>query len=192
MRRFAVGLIAMMVVVTMVLVLSLAACGSVEETTTEQTAPAETTAAPTTSVVATTDEAPAATTESTQPPSGPTPAGDAGQADWQTVATLRSTDPDWQGLKDILVSEPFTVSGDAQLVLDMPEAGELDGVICAVIPADKATDPLTLVDAMWEGMVFTLVPIASIQEAAGLDGTYVLVSSVSGEVPWTVELQTRP
>ncbi len=124
----------------------------------------------------------------TETPTTQAPAGD----DWTTVATLRSTDAPWQDMEGILVSDPFTAAGEAQLVLDMPDAGELDGVIVAIIPADKATDPIALMDAIQEGVVVTLPGVMPTQSVSGLDGTYVLVNSVPEPKAWSVELQTRP
>lgn len=38
-------------------------------------------------------------------------------------------------MEGILVGVPFTAAGEAQLVLDMPDAGELDGVIVTLLAA---------------------------------------------------------
>ncbi len=91
------------------------------------------------------------------------------------------------------MTEPFTISGEAQLVLDMPDAGELDGVIAALLPANMVTnDPMALIDAIQEGVVVTVPAAIPTQAVSGLDGTYVLVNSVPTSDAWSLELQTRP
>jgi len=116
----------------------------------------------------------------------------AAKGEWTTIATLRSTDAAWHGLEGILMTEPFTISGEAQLVLDMPDAGELDGVIAAILPADKVTDdPFALIEAIQAGMVVTLPAAMPTKAISGLNGTYVLVNSVPTAGTWSVELQTR-
>lgn len=90
------------------------------------------------------------------------------------------------------MSDPFTAAGEAQLVLDMPDGGELDGVIVGIIPADKATSLSALLEAVQEGIVVTLPATLPTRAISGLDGTYVLVNSVPQTVAWSVELQTRP
>ncbi len=112
--------------------------------------------------------------------------------EWVTVATLSSTDAPWQDMEGLLMSDPFTAAGEAQLVLDMPDGGELDGVIVGIIPADKATSLSALLEAVQEGIVVTLPATLPTRAISGLDGTYVLVNSVPQTVAWSVELQTRP
>jgi hypothetical protein len=91
----------------------------------------------------------------------------------------------------LLVSDPFTVKGEARVVLDMPDAGKLDGVILSIIPADKLGGLIGLIDAVRDGPAFTLIPAYPVKEVDDLDGEYVLLNSVPAERPWTVELQTR-
>ena len=138
MHRFWISLVVMMIVV-----LPIAGCGGSDDGEAKDAVALEasTTQAPTTEISVVQDPAtgisttlvPASTTSTSQAP----PADD-----WTTIAMLQSTDSPWQGMEGILLSEPFTVSGKAQLVLDMPDAGQLDGVIVAIIPADKATDAI--------------------------------------------------
>lgn len=73
----------------------------------------------------------------------------------------------------------------------MPDAGQLDGVIVAIIPADKATDASALMGAIQDGEVVTLPAAVPTQEVSGLDGTYVLVNSIPTSAAWSLELQTR-
>lgn len=126
-------------------------------------------------------ETPAAETSATE-----APAGDA----WTTVATLRSSDP--QVIDGILISEPFTATGEVQVVLDMPEAGKTDGVLGVIIPADKATDASAILDAIPGGASLTMIASAPKQVVSGLDGTYVFVNSVPAAKAWSLDLQTRP
>jgi hypothetical protein len=178
MRRVWIGL----VVVTIV-ALTMVGCGSSDAGVTEVTVTTETS----------TTQAPAAESSTTQALSTETSVTEAPNADdWTTIATLRSTDSPWQGLDGIFVSEPFTITGEAQIVLDMPDPGELDGVIVAVIAADKATDPTALMGAIQDGVVVTLLAMAPTQPVTLLDGTYVLVNSVPETKAWSVNLQTRP
>jgi len=116
----------------------------------------------------------------------------AAEDEWVTVATLSSTDAPWHDMEGLLMSDPFTAAGEAQLVLDMPGGGELDGVIVGIIPADKATSLSALLEAVQEGIVVTLPATLPTRAISGLDGTYVLVNSVPQTVAWSVELQTRP
>jgi hypothetical protein len=152
-------------------------------TTAAAVAPTTSTTAPTaTTTTATSGEE----TTATQPSATQAPTGYA----WATIVTLRSTDSLWQGLQNVRVSKPFTLTGEARLVLDMPDAGEFDGVIFIIIPADKATDFTALLDALPNGVVSVLVKNAPIKAISGLHGTFVLVNSVPGSKPWSVELQT--
>jgi hypothetical protein len=135
----------------------------------------------------------AETSTSTEPPA-PTSTSETtgdGNGDWTTAVTMTSTDEPWQGLDNILVSEPFAASGEARVVLDMPDAGGLDGVIVAIIPADKVTDVTSLLDAIQDAAVLTIVPAEPVKAVNDLDGTYVLVNTVPGDTAWTLELQTR-
>jgi hypothetical protein len=184
MYRFWVG-----VATVAIIILTIVGCGgtdggvagdtSASETSTSQ-APATETSATQTSAT----ETPTTATSTTQAPTGD---------DWTTIATLRSTDSPWNGIEGILMTEPFTATGEVQLVLDMPEAGDLDGLIVAIIPADKATDdPTELIAAIQDGVVVTLPAASPTKVVSGLDGTYVLVNAVPEPKAWTLELQTRP
>lgn len=108
-------------------------------------------------------------------------------ATWTTLTTLRSTDP--TNDMGLLVSEEFTVSGDVQLVLDMPEGKETDGVIAAVFPADE---PIT-VEASAKAPSVALPVGVPTQVISGLDGTYVVLLTLgTTKGAWSVEIQTRP
>jgi hypothetical protein len=176
MRRVWIGLISVAVIAAFMV----AGCGGSSSETTK------TTGAPAAS--ATTAGTPATQALPTETTAAPAP-GDDG---WATVATLRSTDPAWQGMEGILISEPFSVSGEARLVLDMLETEEPDGVIVAIVSSDRATDPLTLIDAVRDGVVVTILAMDPVKEVSGLDGTYVLVNSVPATSAWSLELQSRP
>lgn len=161
---------------------TLVGCGSTSDRVTEETQPA---VSVTQTQVTDTSVSQSQTTETSVPPA---PTGGA----WATVATLRSTDSPWQDMDDVLVSEPFRATGDIQIVLDMPDAGELDGVIIGIVPADAAADAFALLEAVIDGTVVTLVGVAPSQQVPGLDGTYVLVNSVPASKAWSVEVQARP
>jgi hypothetical protein len=172
----------------MVVILTIVGCASSDDGVAEETPAAETSATQTSAT-----QAPATQTSVTQAPATQTSVTQAPTGDeWTTIVTLRSTDSPWQGMDGILISEPFTVTGEAQVVLNMPDAGELDGVIVAIIPADKATDVTALIAAIQEGVVLTLIAAAPTKAVSGLDGTYVLVNSVPESKAWSLELQTRP
>lgn len=182
MRKVKISLL----VVAVSAVLAMAGCGdSAGETTKTTVAPAatETTAtqAPSTTTSATSTSSP----ETTAAP----PDSDGG---WTTIATLSSSDEPWRGMDGLYVSEPFSVSGEAQLVLDMPDGRGLDGVIIAVIPSDKISDAASLIDAVQSSEVVTIPAIMPVQAVTGLDGEYVLLNSVPASKPWSVELQSRP
>ncbi len=154
---------------------------------TTSTAPASATAAP----GGTDSTAGTQTTTATEPPIPPSDSGTSGDGEWITVMTMTSSDEPWQGMDNILVSEPFSASGEARLVLDMPDAGKLDGVIVAVVPADKISDVTSLLDAIQEAAVVTLIPSSPAKTVNDLDGTYRLVNTVPSDTAWTLELQTR-
>ncbi len=177
MRRFCIGL-----AVIVIVGLAMVGCGSPDPGTTEKPAAAETstTQAPTTET--STTEAPGTETSTTAP------AADT----WTTVATLRSDGQPWNDMPGILISEPFTVAGEVQVVLDMPDAGSTDGVIAVIVPADKATDVTALLGAIGDAPSVALLGMASTQVVSGLDGTYVLVNSVPTEKGWSLEVQTKP
>jgi len=177
--------------------LMLAACGNDatggDNTTAAPEAAAQavsTTAAPTMEAP-TTDTTVTDTTAAAQPPATSASADQGtGEDGWKTVVALKSDAAPWQDLPGLLVSDPFTVKGEARLVLDMPDAGELDGVLLAIIPADRLTDLITITEAISDGIAITLIPAYPVKEVDDLDGTYVLLNSVPAEIPWTVELQT--
>ena len=190
MHRFCISSAAVVLVI-----LTIVGCGGSGDGVTEVTQATETSttqAAETSTTQATgtpTTQAPETpTTEATETPTTQAPTGDA----WTTIVTLSSNDPAWKGMEGILVSEEFTVTGEVRVVLDMPDAGELDGVIVGIISADKATDVMALIDAVREGVVVTLRGAAPTKEVPGLDGTYVLVNSIPTSKAWSVDLQTRP
>ncbi len=179
MYRFWVSVVAMVIIS-----LTIVGCGGTDDGVAGDTSASETSTsqAPATETSAT--ETLATTTSTTQAPTGD---------DWTTIATLRSSDSPWKGLEGILMTEPFTATGEVQLVLDMPDAGEFDGLIVAIIPADKATDDLTeLIAAIQDGVVVTLPAATPTKVISGLDGSYVLVNAVPEPKAWTLELQTRP
>ena len=180
MRRVWIGLVAMMIVT-----LTMVGCGGSDDGVTEVTAATETS----------TTQAPAAETSTTQAPSTETSVAQAPTGgNWTTIATLRSTDSPWQGMEGIVMSEPFNATGEVQLVLDMPDAGEFDGVIVAIVPADKAADTTALLAAIQDedGVLVTLLAAAPTQAVSGLDGTYVIFNSAPASKPWSLDLQTRP
>lgn len=179
MRKVWIGLISVAVIAVFMVV----GCGGSSSETTE------TTGAPAASATtAQTSGTPATQAPPTETTAAQAPGGDG----WVTVGTLRSTDPAWQDMEGIAVSEPFSVSGEARLVLDMPEAGDADGVIVAVVSADQATDPMTLIDAIRDGEVVIILAMDPVKEISGLDGIYVLVNSTPATTAWSVELQGRP
>lgn len=111
--------------------------------------------------------------------------------DWQTVVTLRSSDP--TEYENLHISEPFTVDGDVRLVLDMPDGKGFDGVIVAIVDADK-TDPLELLKVIGESKTVTLVAESKslqTEEVSGLKGSFRLINSVPTEKAWAVEVQTK-
>ena len=116
--------------------------------------------------------------------------GDAGA--WTTVATLRSDDAPWQGMDGILISAPFEANGEVRFVMDMPDAGGMDGVIVVTIPADQATDGPTLLQAIGAGQTVIIVGAAPTQVVAGVEGPRVVVNSVPAAKAWSLEIQTRP
>ncbi len=128
----------------------------------------------------------------TEPPAGGAPVAESPAAEatssgaWTTLTTLRSTDP--ANETGLLVSEEFTAAGDVRIVLDTSGAGELAGVVGTLLPADAAVT----VDAASEGEPVTVAAGAPKQVIAGLDGTYVLVVSVSAGDAWSVAIQTKP
>jgi hypothetical protein len=125
-------------------------------------------------------ESPAATTPAAESPAAESPA-----ADWTTIATLSSSDP--TNDMELHVSEDFTVSGDAQVVLDMPDGGDLDGVIVAFLPVGE---PIT-VEAAGNAETAALAGAIPAEVVSGLDGDYVLLVTPSTTKAWTVEVQTQ-
>ena len=179
----------------LIVALMISGCGGTDSETNGGTAStqSQTTAQGASTSAAPTTEAPSTTATSTgaEPSTPPSDSETPADGEWTTVVTMTSSDEPWQGLDNILMSEPFTASGEAQLVLDMPDAGKLDGVIVAIIPADKVTDVTSLLDAIQDAAVLTLIPSTPIEAVNDLDGTYVLVNTVPGGAAWTLELQTR-
>jgi ABC-type glycerol-3-phosphate transport system substrate-binding protein len=114
-------------------------------------------------------------------PATEAPAGDT----WTTVTTLRSTDP--PNDMGILVSEPFEASGDVQLVLDMPGAGGMDGVISVIIPEAGTVE----LDAVTAAESIILSGAQESQIVSGFDGAYTLVVAVPAEKEWAIEVQTQ-
>ena len=126
------------------------------------------------------EESPAATTPAAESPAAESPAGE-----WTTIATLTSDDPtNDMGLH---VGEEFTVSGDAQLVLDMPGGGETDGVIAALMVAGEPITP----EAGAQAPSVVLAGARLSEVLSGLDGSYVLLVTPTSEKAWTVEVQTQ-
>jgi hypothetical protein len=126
------------------------------------------------------EELPAATT-----PAAESPAAEDAAGEWTTVATLTSDDPtDDMGLH---VSEEFTVSGDAQLVLDMPDGGDADGVIAALMVAGEPITP----EAGAQAPSAVLAGARPSEVLSGLDGSYVLLVTPTSDKAWTVEVQTQ-
>jgi hypothetical protein len=190
MRRFCISLAAVALVI-----LTIVGCGGsgdgvtevTQATDTSTTQAAETPTTQATETPTTQATAPS-TTQAPETPTTQAPTGDT----WTTIVTLSSSDPAWKGMEGILVSKQFAVTGEVRVVLDMPDAGELDGVIVGIVPADRATDVLALIDAVREGVVVTLRGAAPTKVVPGLDGTYVLVNSIPTSKAWSVDLQTRP
>ena len=110
---------------------------------------------------------------------------------WTTVATLRSNDPTFQELDNILVSEAFTATGDVRIVMQMPEAGRVDGVVGVIMAADKATDVRTLLQGIREGVAVTVIGAAPQQVVSDLDGSYVFVNAVPAPREWSLEVQVE-
>jgi hypothetical protein len=126
------------------------------------------------------DESPA-----TMSPAAESSPAESPATEWTTVASLSSTDPtNDMGLH---VSEEFTVNGDAQLVLDMPDGGDTDGVIAAFLPAGE---PIT-VEAGAQAESAALAGALPTQVVGGLDGSYVLLVTPASTKAWTVEVQTQ-
>jgi hypothetical protein len=126
------------------------------------------------------EESPAATTPAAESPAAESPAGE-----WTTISTLTSDDPtNDMGLH---VGEEFTVTGDAQLVLDMPDGGDMDGVIAALMVAGE---PFTA-EAGAQAPSATLAGALPSQVLSGLDGSYVLLVTPTSDKAWTVEVQTQ-
>ena len=126
-------------------------------------------------------------------PESPETASNQEDADvgWTTVATLRSSDPPFQNLDNILVSDPFTVTGDVRVVMQMPDAGRVDGVVGVIMPADKAIDGQTLLRGAREGVAVTIIGAAPLQLVSDLDGTYVFVNAVPAPRAWSLEVQVK-
>ena len=186
MRRFLIGL-----TVTMITVLGASGCGNGgTAATTAPPGPETPTAAGTPTAAETpavTESTPAAPAESPQAPD---------EDSWETVVTLSSSDPSMEGYEDVLVSEPFLAVGEAQLVLDMPDAGGVDGILPMVMPAEWATDLATISSKLLDERTINVTLAAALppEQLGNLDDTYVIIvlrSSVIGDGEWTIQLQTR-
>jgi hypothetical protein len=127
-------------------------------------------------------ESPAATSTA----AAESPAAESPDAGWATVATLRSTDP--ANDLGLLVSDEFTVAGDVQVVLDMPEGEDVEGVIAAFLPAGE---PITVEAGAAAESVALAVAMPS-QVVSGLDGAYVVLATPSTTREWSLEIQTKP
>lgn len=125
------------------------------------------------------EESPASTTPAAESPAAESPAGE-----WTTIATLTSDDP--TNDLGLHVSEEFTVTGEAQLVLDMPDGGDMDGVIAALMVAGE---PFTA-EAGAQAPSATLAGALPSQVLSDLDGSYVLLVTPTSDKAWTVEVQT--
>ncbi len=116
---------------------------------------------------------------------------EANDGEWSTVVTLKSTDP--SEVEGLLLSEPFTANGTIRLVLDMPGGDSTDGVLLAIVDADK-TDPLEILGVIGESKASTLVAqpeeLAS-EEISGLNGSFRVLNSVPADKPWSVEVQVK-
>jgi len=149
-----------LVILSLALSLALAGCGGTDESGGEA--------------------APATSAASPQPTATAEP-----QGEWTTVVTLRSNDPTNE--IGLLVSEEFTVTGEARFVLDMPDGGETDGVIAAILPADQEIT----VDSALEAESVLLAGAVPEEVVGGLDGTYVMFVSVPTDLEWSIEVQTK-
>ncbi len=116
---------------------------------------------------------------------------EAAPGEWSTVVTLKSTDP--SEVEGLLLSEPFTADGTIRLVLDMPGGASTDGVILAIVDADK-TDPLEILGVIADSESATLLAqpeaLAS-KEISGLKGSFRVLNSVPADKPWSVEVQVQ-
>lgn len=177
MRSFRIGLTAAAMVI-----LTFAGCGHSDEKLAERAPPAESAPEKPAESTATAETAPRETLADQAP----------AHATWTTVATLRSSDAPWQDMDGILVSKPFTATGEVQIVLDMPNAAATDGVVGVIIPADKANDVRELLGALRDGVAVTMIGAAPEQVISDLDGSYVFVNSVPAPKPWSLDLKTRP
>ncbi len=176
MYRFRVDLVAVGMVI-----LTIAGCGSSEDQPAERDGAAEPV------VVETIAE------QGTEPVVVETIAEQApDHAPWATAVTLASNDPPWQDMDGILVSKPFTATGEVRIVLNMSDAAATDGVIGVIIPADKANNVQELLSALRDGVTVVMIGAAPEQVISNLDGTYVFVNSVPVPKPWSLDLQTRP
>lgn len=118
-------------------------------------------------------------------PAATTPAAESPAGEWTTIATYSSTDP--KNELDLHISDAFAVSGDVQLVLDMPGGGDTDGVIASLLPADE---PITYETAK-EAESATLGAAFPPEVVSVPEGDYVLYVLPIGDKAWTVEVQTQ-
>ena len=110
---------------------------------------------------------------------------------WTTVATLTSSDAPWQGIAGILVSKPFEATGEVQVVMAMPDGGQLEGVIAVIVPVEQAADHRTLMAGVRQGESVMLVGAQPAQVVTGLEGSFVLINAVPSAHDWTLAVQTR-
>ena len=119
------------------------------------------------------------------------PAAETESAAWTTVATLTSGDEPWQDIAGILVSKPFEATGEVQVVMEVPDGGQLEGVIAVIVPAEQMADHRTLMTGIRQGESVMLVGAQPTQVVTGLEGSFVLVNAVPSAHDWTLTVQTR-
>ncbi len=112
-------------------------------------------------------------------------------AAWTTVATLTSDDAPWQDIAGIVVSNPFEATGEVQVVMEMPDGGQLEGVIAVIVPAEQAVDHRTLMTGIRQSEPVMLVGAQPARIVTGLEGSFVLVNAVPAAQDWTLTVQTR-
>ncbi len=132
-------------------------------------------------------ESPAATTPTAEASATETPAAESPAADgWTTATTLRSDDPTNE--IGALVSQEFTVTGEARLVLDVPGGEDTDGLLASVLPAGEEIT----IDLIRESESTPLAVVLPEKTITGLDGSYVVMVTPTTDKAWSLEIQTRP